>query len=60
MLEEMGVETGIKASEAIRAAKEIGDRLGIPVDSHRGTGCTREEVMRAGREAPKHPQVTPA
>ena len=60
MLEEMGVDTGIKSVEAIRAAHEIGQRLGIPVDSHRGTGCTREDVSRAGAESPNHPQVTPA
>jgi hydroxymethylglutaryl-CoA lyase len=60
MLEEMGVETGLKASEVIRAAHEIGKRLGIPVDSHRGTGCTREDVMRAGADNPNHPQVTAA
>jgi AcrR family transcriptional regulator len=58
MLEEMGVETGLKSNEVIRAAHEIGARLGIAVDSHRGTGCTREDVMRAGAENPKHPQVT--
>ena len=46
------------ASEVIRAAHEIGARLGIAVDSHRGTGCTREDVMRAGAENPNHPQVT--
>jgi len=60
MLEEMGVDTGLKASEVIRAAHEIGKRLGIPVDSHRGTGCTREDVMRAGADNPNHPQVTTA
>ena len=58
MLEEMGVDTGMKSSEVIAAAKEIGKRLGIPVDSHRGTGCTREDVMRAGADNPNHPQVT--
>ena len=57
MLEEMGVDTGMKASDVIRAAHEIGKRLGIAVDSHRGTGCTREDVMRAGAENPKNPQV---
>jgi len=60
MLEEMGVDTGLKASEVIRAAHEIGKRLGIPVDSHRGTGCTREDVMRAGEANPNNPQVTMA
>jgi hydroxymethylglutaryl-CoA lyase len=60
MLEEMGVDTGLKSAEVIRAAHEIGARLGIPVDSHRGTGCTREDVMRAGADNPNHPQVTPA
>lgn len=58
MLEEMGVETGLKSADVIAAAKEIGSRLAIPVESHRGTGCTREEVMRAGAENPNHPQVT--
>ena len=58
MLEEMGVETGLESSKVIAAAKEIGARLGIPVESHRGTGCTREEVMRAGADNPNHPQVT--
>jgi len=60
MLEEMGVDTGMKSVDVIRAAHEIGKRLGIPVDSHRGTGCTREDVMRAGADNPNHPQVTPA
>jgi hydroxymethylglutaryl-CoA lyase len=61
MLEEMGVETGLKSTEVIRAAHEIGKRLGIPVDSHRGTGCTRHDVMRAGADNPNNPQVvTPA
>jgi len=60
MLEEMGVDTGLKSAEVIRAAHEIGKRLGIPVDSHRGTGCTREDVMRAGAESPNNPQVTTA
>ena len=58
MLEEMGVDTGMKAADVIRAAHEIGKRLGIAVDSHRGTGCTREDVARAGAENPKNPQVT--
>ena len=58
LLEEMGVETGLASGEVIRAAHEIGKRLGIPVDSHRGTGCTREDVMRAGADSPNHPQVT--
>jgi hydroxymethylglutaryl-CoA lyase len=58
LLEEMGVETGLKSAEVIAAAKEIGARLGIPVESHRGTGCTREEVMRAGADNPNNPQVT--
>ncbi len=58
MLEEMGIDTGLKAADVIRAAHEIGKRLGIPVDSHRGTGCTRADVMRAGAENPNHPQVT--
>ena len=57
MLEEMGVDTGLESSEVIRAAHEIGQRLGIAVDSHRGTGCTRADVMRAGTENPKNPQV---
>jgi len=57
MLEEMGVETGLKSKEVIRAAHEIGQRLGIAVDSHRGTGCTRDDVMRAGAESPNNPQV---
>ena len=58
MLSEMGVDTGLDPKEVIRAAQEIGKRLGIPVDSHRGTGCTREDVMRAGVENPHNPQVT--
>ncbi len=60
LLEEMGVETGLKSSAVIAAAKEIGQRLGIPVDSHRGTGCTRDEVQRAGAENPNNPQVSKA
>jgi hydroxymethylglutaryl-CoA lyase len=58
LLEEMGVDTGLEAREVIRAAHEIGRRLDIAVDSHRGTGCTREDVMRAGADNPRNPQVT--
>jgi hydroxymethylglutaryl-CoA lyase len=58
MLDEMGVETGLDPNEVIKAAHEIGKRLGIAVQSHRGTGCTREDVMRAGAENPHNPQVT--
>ena len=57
MLDEMGVETGLDPAEVIKAAHEIGKRLGIAVQSHRGTGCTREDVMRAGAENPRNPQV---
>jgi hypothetical protein len=54
----MGVATGLDPNEVIKAAHEIGKRLGIAVQSHRGTGCTREDVMRAGAENPHNPQVT--
>ncbi|HVF64231.1 MAG TPA: hydroxymethylglutaryl-CoA lyase [Casimicrobiaceae bacterium] len=57
MLSEMGVDIGLDPNAVIEAAREIGQRLGIPVDSHRGTGCTRAEVMRAGAENPNNPQV---
>jgi hydroxymethylglutaryl-CoA lyase len=57
MLDEMGVETGLDPNAVIDAAHEIGQRLGIAVQSHRGTGCTRDDVMRAGRETPHNPQV---
>ena len=56
LLEEMGVETGLNSSQVISAAKEIGHRLDIPLESHRGTGCTRTDVMLAGIENPKNPQ----
>ena len=58
MLDEMGVETGLDPDEVINAAHEVGRRLGIAVQSHRGTGCTRADVMRAGAENPHNPQVT--
>jgi len=58
MLAEMGVDTGIDPKEAIRASHEISKRLGIDIQSHRATGCTREDVMRAGAENPNNPQVT--
>jgi hydroxymethylglutaryl-CoA lyase len=58
MLHEMGVDTGLDTREVIEASKEISNRLGIRIASHRATGCTREDVMRAGAEHPKNPQVT--
>jgi hydroxymethylglutaryl-CoA lyase len=57
MLEECGVETGMKALEVQAAAHEIGAKLGIPVQSHRGAGATREIIMKKGRENPNDPQV---
>ena len=57
MLEEMGVDTGLDPREVNAAAQEIGKRLGIEVRSHRGTGCTREEIMRMGVENPKNPHA---
>jgi hydroxymethylglutaryl-CoA lyase len=58
MLDECGVDTGLDPRKVIEASKEISQRLGIRIASHRATGCTREEVMRAGAEAPHNPQVT--
>jgi hydroxymethylglutaryl-CoA lyase len=60
MLNEMGVDTGLDSKAVIEASKEISNRLGIRIASHRATGCTREDVMRAGETNPNHPQVTAA
>jgi len=60
MLDEMGVKTGLDPRKVIDASKEISKRLGIRIASHRATGCTREDVMRAGAENPHNPQVTTA
>ena len=60
MLDEMGVKTGLDPKKVIEASKEISKRLGIRLASHRATGCTREDVMRAGAENPHNPQVTAA
>jgi hydroxymethylglutaryl-CoA lyase len=60
MLDEMGVDTGLDPNRVIEASKEISKRLGIRIASHRATGCTREDVMRAGAENPNNPQVTTA
>ena len=57
MLEACGVKTGIDAVKAQEAAREIGERLGIEVRSHRGAGATREIIMRKGRENPNDPHV---
>ena len=57
MLDEMGVKTGLDPRKVNEAAQEIGKRLGIEVKSHRGTGCTREEIMRMGVENPKNPHA---
>ena len=57
MLEECGVDTGMDPVMVQEAAHEIGAKLGIPVQSHRGAGNTREIIMRKGRENPNDPQV---
>ncbi|HYF57450.1 MAG TPA: hydroxymethylglutaryl-CoA lyase [Burkholderiaceae bacterium] len=57
MLEECGVSTGLDPLAVQRAAHEIGERLDIPVRSHRGAGATRETILRKGRENPNDPQV---
>ena len=58
MLEESGVKTGMDPIMVQQAAHEIGEKLGIPVQSHRGGGATREVIMKKGRENPNDPQVT--
>lgn len=57
MLEECGVRTGMDAIAVQQAAREIGERLGIEVRSHRGAGATREIITQKGRENPNDPQV---
>ena len=57
MLDECGVKTGLDPIATQEAAKEIGAKLGIAVESHRGNGATREAIMKAGRENPNDPQV---
>lgn len=57
MLEEMGVATGLDPAAVIGASREIGARLGIEVQSHRGTGCTRDEIMKLAAESPKNPHA---
>jgi hydroxymethylglutaryl-CoA lyase len=57
MLEEMGVHTGLDPAAVISASREIGARLGLEVKSHRGTGCTRAEIMRLATESPKNPHA---
>jgi hydroxymethylglutaryl-CoA lyase len=57
MLEECGVSTGLDPVATQQAAHEIGARLGIPVNSHRGAGFTRETILSKGRENPNDPQV---
>ena len=56
MLEEMRRED--RASTAIEvqaAAHEIGAKLGIPVQSHRGAGGTREIDHEEGAREPQRP-----
>jgi hydroxymethylglutaryl-CoA lyase len=57
MLEQCGVKTGMDPVRVQEAAHEIGARLGIPVQSHTGSGATREIIMRKGQENPNDPQV---
>ncbi|QJR09529.1 Hydroxymethylglutaryl-CoA lyase YngG [Usitatibacter rugosus] len=57
MLEESGVKTGMNPIKVQEAAHEIAAKLGIPVQSHRGAGNTREIIMKKGRENPNDPQV---
>jgi hydroxymethylglutaryl-CoA lyase len=57
MLEECGVKTGMEPIKVQAAAREIGEKLGIAVQSHRGGGATREVIMDKGRENPNDPQV---
>jgi hypothetical protein len=57
MLEEIGVHTGLDPAAVTKAAHEIGARLGLEVKSHRGTGCTRAEIMRLAAESPKNPHA---
>jgi hydroxymethylglutaryl-CoA lyase len=57
MLDECGVNTGLDPVKTQEAAQEIGARLSVPVQSHRGGGATRETIMRKGRESPNDPQV---
>jgi hydroxymethylglutaryl-CoA lyase len=57
MLEEMGVKTGLDAIEVQAAAHEIGAKLGIPVNSHRGGGATRQGIIKMGTDNPNNPHM---
>jgi hydroxymethylglutaryl-CoA lyase len=52
MLTEMGVDPGVNREEAIRAAKDVSEILGIASDSFTTRGGTREAVLEWGRSKP--------
>ena len=47
MLDLIGVETGLSASEVAAAAADVAQMLGIATRSHSGNGITRERVQRS-------------
>jgi len=56
MLNEMGIETGIKTDDIAAASRDIAKHLGIEAGSHTAHVGTREDVMEGARQAPReHP-----
>jgi hydroxymethylglutaryl-CoA lyase len=52
MLTEMGIDPGVDRGEAIKAAKDVAQILGISSESHVLRGGTREAVLEWGRSHP--------
>jgi hydroxymethylglutaryl-CoA lyase len=56
LLNEMGVDTGVETREAIAAARDVGEILGIEPASYATRCGTRDDVMDRGRTNPReHP-----
>lgn len=45
LLEQMNIRTGLNSGEIIRCAQDVARFLGVPIESHAGTGNTREALL---------------
>jgi hydroxymethylglutaryl-CoA lyase len=56
MMNEMGIETGVKTADIAAAARDVAKLLDIQAGSHTAHVGTRADVMEGARKAPReHP-----
>lgn len=58
MFDEMGVSTGIDLEALLRASRDVGALLGVPVASYAAAGGTKAQARIAAQNSPREASIT--